>query len=151
MYWNSNNDKVNFYVKLDYEFSKIASKIIEISWMVKEIIHFVVLKLFIFRGSFTKFLINWFLKQKRVFCHLSMETKGFSHRWKYVQQVIQLSRYSSYQTFLKFSSKMNFSDILKYADITPVLKKMILQRKVTASLLVPFLISQRYFIKNWFI
>ena len=43
---------------------------------------------------------------------------------------------------------MNFSDILKYADITPVLKKMILQRKVTASLLVPFLISQRYFIKN---
>ena len=116
MYWNSNNDKVNFYVKLDYEFSKIASKMIEISWMVKEIIHFV-------WGSFTKFLMNWFLKQKRVFCHLSMETKGFSHPWKYVQQVIQLSRYSSYQTFLKFSSKMNFSDILKYADITPVLKK----------------------------
>ena len=52
-----------------------------------------------------------------------METKGFSHPWKYVQQVIQLSRYSSYQTFLKFPSKMNFSDILKYADITPVLKK----------------------------
>ena len=67
--------------------------------------------------------MNWFLKQKRVFCHLSIETKGFSHPWKYVQQVIQLSRYSSYQTFLKFSSKMNFSDILKYADITPVLKK----------------------------
>ena len=53
--------------------------------------------------------------------------------------------------FNDYVKKGNFPDILKYADITPVFfKKVIQQAKVTKGLLVHFLISQK-FLKNCFI